>query len=150
MGNIFDRQFRNYCLINNEKNHDKKYKIYYVSGGQKSPIPTHIRNFIRGANVNKDGFVDSYINKFVVCENYNILYSKFINKIKPVFYNIYEFDNESWIGKTNREMLVRAKVSNPINIQIINDFYSNILVEDMGYIDNLDIISDRPNIKIIV
>lgn len=150
MGNRFGRQDQNYHLINEEKKADKKYRIYYISGGQKCAIPEHMRNFIKGANVNKKGFVDNYINMFVVCENYTVLHSKFIKKIKPVLYNIYELDDESWIGKTNREMLVRAKIVNPVNSHIIDKYYSNILVEDMGWVENLDTEKHRRNVKIIL
>ena len=148
MGNRFGRHSYNYRLITDEKKPIQTYKIYYISGGQKTPIPEHLRKFVRGGKVNKDGFVDKYINKYVVCENYNILHTKFISKIKPILYNIYELDNECWIGKTNREMLVRAKVLTPINTYLITNFYSNILVEDMGFIDDLDSLKDRPNVKI--
>jgi len=150
MGNRFGRQNQNYHLINEEKKIDKKYKIFYISGGQKSAIPENMRSFIKGANVNKNGFVDNYINKFVVCKNYDVLHSKFLNKIKPIFYNIYELHDESWIGKTNKEMLVRPKSVNPVNTHIIDKYYSNILVEDMGWIENLDTVKKRPNIKIIL
>ena len=145
MGNRLWSENHHYHEINDVKNIDKKYFLFYVSGGQKHPIPYNLRKFIKGVKVKKDGFIDDYINKFVICENYNILYEKFINKIKPKMYNLFQIDSEYWIGNTNKEMLIRSKVINPVNTHIIKNFYSNIIIENMGLIKDIDLVKKRPN-----
>ena len=60
-------------------------------------------------------------------------------------YNIYDINNEAWLGKSNREMLVRSKISNPVNTHIIDKFYSNILIENMGKINDIELVKKRPN-----
>ena len=145
MGNRLGSQNHDYHLISDGKNLPKKYILFYISGGQKYPIPDNLKKFVKGAKVNKHGFIDEYINKFVICENYKILYDSFIFKIKPKMYNIYDINNESWLGKSNREMLVRSKISNPVNTHIIDKFYSNILIENMGKINDIELVKKRPN-----
>tara|TARA_B100000963_G_scaffold268692_1_gene236831 strand:+ start:2030 stop:2482 length:453 start_codon:yes stop_codon:yes gene_type:complete len=145
MGNRLGGKDHNYRLIENTNNYKKKYRLFYISGGQKYPIPDTLKKFIKGVKVKKDGFVDDYVNKFVICENYYVLFDKFIKKIKPNMYDIFEINSDFWIGDSSKEMLIRSKVINPVNTHIIQRFYSNIIVEDMGIVKDVDLVKKRPN-----
>lgn len=150
MGNRGSIANDNYQLIKERPStKTKRYEVYYVTGGQRFEIQGLDLKKIFTEGKIKGGIIDKNINVFVICRSFKDLYNKFILNIKPKFYEIYCVEHDFDVEYHKRELLVKPKINTEGNRDICAKYFTNILIEKQGTVDNTKLFKNKPNCIII-
>ena len=147
MGNRGSSAVENYRLISDKNSslEDNYYNVFQINGGQIYAIKDADIPMVFCNGKIKNGIIDKNINVYVIAKSFNDVHDRFISQINPNFYDIYTYENEHWIGKERREMLVKPKISTKGNLEICKKYFRNIIIERQGKIDNVKYFKNKPN-----